>query len=65
MAKITVNIPEHAEEYDVSNSRQLQEALTTFKNQLNTSYQKDLKNEQEALNFFLLWVYNIKMQGLI
>ena len=54
MAKITVNIPEPAEEYDVSNSRQLQEALTTFKNQLNTSYQKDLKNEQEALNFFLL-----------
>ena len=35
MAKITVNIPEPAEEYDVSNSRQLQEALTTFKNQLN------------------------------
>jgi len=54
MAKITVNIPEPAEEYDVSNSRQLQEALTTFKNQLNTSYQKDLKNEQEAFNFFLL-----------
>ncbi len=54
MAKITVNIPEPSEEYDVSNSRQLQEALTTFKNQLNTSYQKDLKNEQEAFNFFLL-----------
>ena len=54
MAKITVNIPEPSEEYDVSNSRQLQEALTTFKSQLNTSYQKDLKNEQEAFNFFLL-----------
>jgi|TARA_Y100000294_G_scaffold62864_1_gene59511 hypothetical protein len=54
MAKITLNIPEPTEEYDVSNSRQLLEALATFKNQLNTSYQKDLKNEQEALNFFLL-----------
>jgi|TARA_R100001244_G_scaffold23413_1_gene24089 hypothetical protein len=54
MAKITVIIPEPSDEYDVSNSRQLQEAITTFKNQLNTSYQKDLKNEQEAFNFFLL-----------
>ena len=54
MAKVTVTIPEPKETYDVSNQRQIQEALTTFKNQLNTSYQKDLKNEQEALNFFLL-----------
>ena len=54
MAKIVIKIPEPKEEYEVSNQRQLQEALTTFKNQLNTSYQKDLKNESEALNFFLL-----------
>ena len=54
MAKVTVLIPEPKEDYDVSNQRQIHEALTTFKNQLNTSYQKDLKNEQEALNFFLL-----------
>ena len=53
MAKITVNIPEPSEEYEVSSSRQLQEALTTFKDQLNTSYQQDLRKEQEAFNFFM------------
>ena len=42
MAKVTVQIPEPKETYDVSNQRQIQEALTTFKNQLNTSYQQDL-----------------------
>ena len=51
---VPVMLIAEAEEYNVSNSRQLQEALTTFKSQLNTSYQKDLKNEQEAFNFFLL-----------
>jgi len=53
MAKVTVNIPEPKETYDVSNQRQIQEALITFKNQLNTSYQQDLRKEQEAFNFFM------------
>ena len=53
MAKITVTIPEPKETYDVSNQRRIQEALTTFKNQLNTSYQQDLRKEQEAFNFFM------------
>jgi len=53
MAKISVNIPEPKEEYDVSNQRQILEALDTVKNQLNFSFQQDLKNEQEAFNYFL------------
>jgi hypothetical protein len=53
MAKITVYIPEPQEEYDVSNQRQVLEALDTVKNQLNFSFQQDLKNEQEAFNYFL------------
>ena len=38
MAKITVYIPEPQEEYDVSNQRQVLEALDTVKNQLNFSF---------------------------
>jgi hypothetical protein len=32
-----------------------------MKQQLNFSFQQDLKNEQDAFNYFLSWVYNIKM----
>ena len=53
MAKITVYIPEPKQEYDVSNQRQVLEALDTVKNQLNFSFQQDLKNEQDAFNYFL------------
>ena len=53
MAKIAVYIPEPKTEYDVSNQRQIIEALDTLKNQLNFSFQEDLKNEQETFNYFL------------
>ena len=53
MAKITNYIPEPKEEYDVENQRQILEALDTLKNQLNFSFQQDLKNEQDAFNYFL------------
>lgn len=53
MAKVTVYIPEPSQEYEVSNQRQQLEALDTMKNQLNTAYQQDLKNEQDAFNYFL------------
>ena len=38
MAKVVVNIPEPQQEYDVSNQRQILEALDTLKNQLNFSF---------------------------
>ena len=53
MAKITNYIPEPKEEYDVDNQRQIMESLNTMKQQLNFSFQQDLKNEQDTFNYFL------------
>mgnify|MGYP004463160739 CR=1 FL=1 len=53
MAKITNYIPEPSEEYEVDNQRQIIESLTTLKDQLNFSFQQDLKNEQDAFNYFM------------
>jgi len=53
MAKITSYIPEPKQEYDVENQRQILESLTTLQNQLNFSFQNDLKEEQDAYNYFL------------
>ena len=53
MAKVTKYIPEPKEEYDVENQRQILESLTTLQNQLNFSFQQDLKNEQDTFNYFL------------
>jgi len=61
MAKITNYIPEPKEEYNVDNQRQIMESLNTMKQQLNFSFQQDLKNELDTFNYFLSWVYNIKM----
>ena len=43
----------YLEEYDVDNQRQIMESLNTMKQQLNFSFQQDLKNEQDAFNYFL------------
>tara|TARA_R110000751_G_scaffold275590_1_gene376526 strand:+ start:346 stop:510 length:165 start_codon:yes stop_codon:yes gene_type:complete len=53
MAKINLFIPEPRQEYDVSNQRQILESINTIKNQLNFSFQEDIKNEQSAFNYFL------------
>ena len=53
MAKITNYIPEPKEEYDVDNQRQIMESLNTMKQQLNFSFQQDLKNELDTFNYFL------------
>jgi len=53
MAKLTNYIPEPKQDYDVENQRQIIESMTTMKQQLNFSFQEDLKNEQEAFNYFL------------
>ena len=54
MAIITSYIPEPKEEYDVENQRQILRAVDTIKNELNFSYQKDLKEQQDTFNWFLL-----------
>ena len=53
MAKLTNYIPEPKQEYEVENQRQIIESMTTMKQQLNFSFQEDLKNQQEAFNYFL------------
>jgi hypothetical protein len=53
MAKITTYIPEPSEQYSVENQRQVLQALETLKNQLNFSYQKELKDELETFSWFL------------
>ena len=45
--------PEPKSEYDASNQRQIMDALTTLKNQLNFSFQTDFKNEQDTFNWFI------------
>jgi hypothetical protein len=53
MAKITAYIPEPKQDYDVENQRQILQAVDTIKNELNFSFQKDLKEEQDTYNYFL------------
>jgi len=52
MAKITAYIPEPTPEYDVNNQRQIVESLTTLKQQLNTSFLNEQREELERFNFF-------------
>jgi hypothetical protein len=53
MAKIAAYIPEPKQEYDVENQRQILESVSTLKDQLNFSFQNDLKEEQDTYNYFL------------
>ena len=53
MAKITAYIPEPSENYDRSVQQQILQSIDTLKNQLNFSFQEELKQEVERLNWFL------------
>ena len=53
MAQINITIPEPGEQYSSENQRQVLETFDTLKNQLNTSYQEDLKQEVERFTWFL------------
>ncbi len=64
MAKINVYVPEPPKEYTEEGFRQINQAIATVENQLNTSYQTDLKNEQDAFNYFMSWQYNIKIKDI-
>jgi len=52
MAKISAYIPEPKQEYDVENQRQILQSVDTIKNELNFSFQQDLKNEEDQKNWF-------------
>jgi hypothetical protein len=49
MAKITTYIPEPTQDYQVDNQRQVLQALETLKNQLNFSFQEDLKTRSTKI----------------
>jgi|TARA_B110000285_G_C15139435_1_gene629710 hypothetical protein len=53
MAKLSNYIPEPDQEYNVENQRQIIESMTTMKQQLNFSFQKELKDELDTFNYFL------------
>jgi|TARA_R110000824_G_scaffold240621_1_gene429246 hypothetical protein len=52
VAKITAYIPEPKQEYEVENQRQIMESLTTMKQQLNTTYLQDQKEDLERFTWF-------------
>jgi len=53
MARVDIVIPEPTVEYTGENRRQMSQSLRTMQDKLNTSYQQELKNEQDAFNYFL------------
>jgi len=52
MAKVTTYIPEPKQEYDVENQRQILQSLSTLKDELNFSYQDDLRKELERFTWY-------------
>jgi hypothetical protein len=52
MARITTYVPEPKEEYDVENQRQILRSIDTMKNELNFSYQDDLRKEMERFTWY-------------
>ena len=53
MTKINIIIPEPKQQYDVSNQKQINRALTLMKDQLNSTFLDELKQEQEIISWFL------------
>ena len=52
MAKINLYIPEPREPYTVDNFRQINQVLETLQNQLNTSFQEEIKQETDRNTWF-------------
>ena len=53
MAKIVVRLPEPRKEYTEDNQRQINRAISSVIEQLNSTYQQPEKDDQERFNFFL------------
>ena len=53
MAKINVRIPEPKTEYDVSNQKQINRAVTLIVEQLNSTFLDEQKQEQERFSWFI------------
>ena len=53
MAKIVVRLPEPRKEYTEDNQRQINRAISSVIEQLNSTYMQPDKEDQERFNFFL------------
>lgn len=65
MARVDIIIPEPTPVYTEDNQRQVSQSLQTLKDKLNTSYQEEIKNEQNTFNYFMSWQLDIKAKHLI
>ena len=52
MAKIVIRIPEPKREYDESNQKQINRAISLVVEQLNSTFLNELKQEQERFGWF-------------
>ena len=52
MPKINIRLPEPKETYDISNQKQINRALTTVIEQLNSTFLDELKQEAERFTWF-------------
>ncbi len=53
MAKVQVFLPEPPKEFSTDSFRQINLALEQLQSQLNTTYQREQKNDSETFNYFL------------
>ena len=53
MSKIVVRLPEPRREYTEDNQRQINRAISSVIEQLNSTYLQPDKDDQERFNFFL------------
>ena len=53
MARVDIIIPEPTPQYKEENQRQVTQSLRTMQDKLNTSYQQEIKNEQDTFSWFI------------
>ena len=54
MARINVSIPEPTPTYKEENQRQIAQSLRTVKDQLNTTFQEELRQEVERVSWYTM-----------
>ena len=54
MAKINLYIPEPPQDYTVESLRQINQALETLQNQLNTTFNEEIQEDLQTLSWFLI-----------
>jgi hypothetical protein len=52
MAKVLVRLPEPKQDYDVSNQKQINRAISLVVEQLNSTFLNELKQETERFTWF-------------